>query len=368
VRSPEARSHPRVANVKKSSDSDVSRLHPVIVAANWLQEEGRDLPDGAARVLVALANHANAEGVCWPSLRRLAECVNASESKVTRALDGLLAHPRTIVVRKFRRRGTPIYQLQLASQFQGSADLLTLTESQGSADSPSLEAQGSAIFRKLELTQGSADSPTRSSKERTFPVTATETTAAAPPVCEQTALGLAPVLTLVPLQTPRPSAADSPSPERSGLVNVEPSKELALNYAPMAKELFTYWQLRCGHPRAQLTKQRLAALEARLREEPGDTTAKVAGLKRAVDGAVLDPWYNGSENGRKLWDFENVFVHAGRNRIEKLQGSADRYRDGLPKKLLRGQNQEVAQAFLAARKATAQEVMPPVHWSPKGGN
>jgi hypothetical protein len=132
----------------------------------------------------------------------------------------------------------------------------------------------------------------------------------------------------------------------------DPVLALALSYGSMADEVFSYFQLRLEHPRAQLTADRKRVLEARLREEPGDTAQKVAGLKKAIDGAVLDPWYNGAETGRKLWDFDNVFVNKGRNRIEKLQASFDKYKGGggTPPPALRGKNQAVSAAFLAAKK------------------
>ena len=58
---------------------------------------------------------------------------------------------------------------------------------------------------------------------------------------------------------------------------------------------------------------------ARLREEPGDVAAKLAGLRLAVDGAMSDPFFNGSETGRTYLDFDNLFVNKDRDRIEKLQ-------------------------------------------------
>jgi hypothetical protein len=116
--------------------------------------------------------------------------------------------------------------------------------------------------------------------------------------------------------------------------------------APSARsgeeEVFAYWQERTGKKRAQLTDARKAILKARLREEPDG----VEGLKLAVDGAVRDPFWNGSENGKQLWDFENIFVHQGRNRIETLQGKANGANMALiPRKPLLSEDPDV-QAFL----------------------
>jgi len=83
-------------------------------------------------------------------------------------------------------------------------------------------------------------------------------------------------------------------------------------------EVFAYWRVRCGRAKATWTQDRKAVLARRLSEEPEG----IAGLKLAVDGAVADPLFNGSEKGTRYWDFENVFVHQGRNRIEKLQAAA----------------------------------------------
>ncbi|KKL97806.1 hypothetical protein LCGC14_1830740 [marine sediment metagenome] len=89
-----------------------------------------------------------------------------------------------------------------------------------------------------------------------------------------------------------------------------------------ARELFQYWRHAVGKPGSVWTDKRGRVLIARLREEPGDLAAKLAGLKLAVDGALVDPLHNGTEKGRKLLGFENIFVHQGRDRIEKLQQSA----------------------------------------------
>jgi hypothetical protein len=89
--------------------------------------------------------------------------------------------------------------------------------------------------------------------------------------------------------------------------------------ATAVEEVFTYWKDRCEHPRATLTEQRRRTLGARLKEEPDGAE----GLKRAVDGAVLDPWYAGeNDTGKRYWGFENIFRN--RDRIEKLQASRDR--------------------------------------------
>lgn len=109
------------------------------------------------------------------------------------------------------------------------------------------------------------------------------------------------------------------------------------------REIFDYWRERTGHKKAQFTPRRRAQLKVRLKEEPEG----VAGLKLAVDGAILDPWYNGSRNGHQYWEFENIFVHEGRNRIEKLQNVVRR---GQPKKTTLKTDPSVQEFLRGAKK------------------
>ena len=90
-----------------------------------------------------------------------------------------------------------------------------------------------------------------------------------------------------------------------------------------AQEVFDYWRQRCGKEKAKWNGTRRGTLIRRLKEESGDPEEAIAGLKLAVDGALLDPFYSGeNETGSIYYGFENLFVHKGRNRIEKLQGVA----------------------------------------------
>lgn len=105
-------------------------------------------------------------------------------------------------------------------------------------------------------------------------------------------------------------------------LEVPPSEDVVALEAKAAREVFDYWRARVSKPGSQWTPERLRVIKARMKEEPGTLADKIAGLKLAVDGAATDPFFNGSENGNELLGFENVFVHQGRNRIEKLQGLA----------------------------------------------
>jgi hypothetical protein len=76
-----------------------------------------------------------------------------------------------------------------------------------------------------------------------------------------------------------------------------------------ARRLFTYWQERCGHDTAKLTRDRRRKLEARLREGYSEQQ-----IRQAIDGAALRPFVNDAgkrfddlelicRNGSKLEDF-----------------------------------------------------------------
>jgi uncharacterized protein YdaU (DUF1376 family) len=116
--------------------------------------------------------------------------------------------------------------------------------------------------------------------------------------------------------------------EASGLqltivkANDVPASARTLNESQAAHLVFDFWRARTGQTRAQWTEERRKRLVSRLREEPGDMAAKVRGLCLAVEGALRDPLFNGSEKGTAYLGFENLFVHKGRDRIEKLQRAA----------------------------------------------
>ena len=76
-----------------------------------------------------------------------------------------------------------------------------------------------------------------------------------------------------------------------------------------ARELFGYWQERCGHQKAKATPERLRAIRARLRDG-----YSVADVRRAIDGAATGAYVDDRgkrhddltlicRNGSKLEDF-----------------------------------------------------------------
>lgn len=138
-----------------------------------------------------------------------------------------------------------------------------------------------------------------------------------------------------PSATSSPSSPSSPSATSAtsastddGLQNDLVEQKLDAIALSAVRDVWAYFTARCQHPRAQLTNERTKILRARLREEPGTTVERIAGMKAAVDGAVGDPFFNGSETGKQLLDFNNVFKHQGRDRIEKLQRLAQEQASG----------------------------------------
>ena len=70
--------------------------------------------DGVTKlVLIGLCNHANSDGLCWPSVSRLATYGNCSERTVQRCLAKLVASGEVTVMRKGGGRSATHYQIML---------------------------------------------------------------------------------------------------------------------------------------------------------------------------------------------------------------------------------------------------------------
>jgi hypothetical protein len=116
--------------------------------------------------------------------------------------------------------------------------------------------------------------------------------------------------------SPSPSPSMDTKERKNDLVGLKPDDPLIEG----AREVWQHWRLKTNHRQAVWTPKRSKLLVARLREEPGTVEEKVAGLMVAVDGALLDPWFNGEETGRTYLELDNIFRN--RDRVEKLQQSA----------------------------------------------
>jgi len=70
--------------------------------------------DGVTKlILIGLCNHANSDGLCWPSVSRLATYGNCSERTVQRCLAKLVASGEVAVMRKGGGRSATHYQIML---------------------------------------------------------------------------------------------------------------------------------------------------------------------------------------------------------------------------------------------------------------
>ena len=118
--------------------------------------------------------------------------------------------------------------------------------------------------------------------------------------------------------SPSPSPSPSPTTTQTETAKVDSASRIDLTPLEAAVQVFDYWRKQTKR-HAKWTKSRRGFIEARLREEDGTLLEKVEALKLAVDGAVFDPWFNGTESGRSYLDFDNIFRNKGRDRIEKLQ-------------------------------------------------
>lgn len=79
------------------------------------------------------------------------------------------------------------------------------------------------------------------------------------------------------------------------------------------RDLFAYWQQRCGHPTSKLTAERRRKIEARLRE--GYTVAQV---RQAIDGAARAAFVN--DNGKRFDDIELICRNG--TKLEDFMGRA----------------------------------------------
>jgi hypothetical protein len=88
-----------------------------------------------------------------------------------------------------------------------------------------------------------------------------------------------------------------------------------------AETVFGYWAAKTGRgPRTLMDPTRESRIVARLKENGGD----VGELFYAIDGALVDPWHNGTTDGIKHLDIDHIFRN--RERVEKLANLRPDYR------------------------------------------
>ena len=94
-------------------------------AMSWAREVMPEMPEsikaGPRLLLLLMADYANEQGVCWPSVRRLADEMACSRSTVQRAIEALVEHGvMTVVARKTPtgRQTSNFYRLAMGNDQQ----------------------------------------------------------------------------------------------------------------------------------------------------------------------------------------------------------------------------------------------------------
>lgn len=94
-------------------------------AMSWAREVMPEMPEsikaGPRLLLLLMADYANEQGVCWPSVRRLADEMACSRSTVQRSIEALVVHGlMTVVARKTPtgRQTSNFYRLAMGNDQQ----------------------------------------------------------------------------------------------------------------------------------------------------------------------------------------------------------------------------------------------------------
>lgn len=97
-----------------------------IIAMDWARAQ--KLTHTRSHILKELANRADDNGLCWPSLNRLANDANLCRRTVIRCLNDLVA--LGLIAKGFRQGHSTVYRLQLhqAAQAEPAADPIDLAE------------------------------------------------------------------------------------------------------------------------------------------------------------------------------------------------------------------------------------------------
>ncbi|MFK4017265.1 DnaT-like ssDNA-binding domain-containing protein [Cobetia marina] len=97
-------------------------------AMSWARELMPEMPESVRAfprlLLLLMADYANEQGVCWPSVRRLSEEMSCSRSTVQRAIEALVEQgAMTVVARKTSagRQTSNFYRLAMGSDQQQQA-------------------------------------------------------------------------------------------------------------------------------------------------------------------------------------------------------------------------------------------------------
>jgi Helix-turn-helix domain len=213
----------------------------------WDQEVGGN----DKLVLLRLADHANDDGVCWPSQDTMHVKCGIGGRTVRACLAKLEAYGLISRTPRWRdgRRTTDLIKLLLVADPAGSqeADSATSKAAIPAGSKPAKSAGSQAANNDRNNRQNLPGNP----KEE-------------PPTTE-------------PLEQATSSLTQGKRPVKLKAVKVE----------DQVAALFAYWQERCGHSKALLDSKRRTKAKARLRE--GRTIEE---CRQAIDGAAVGAWVN----------------------------------------------------------------------------
>lgn len=358
VPNPGERSHAADANVKKAIRRRTAAL---LMAVDWLAGSGRTVSDSAARILIALASHADDSKP--PKREILATTANSTLRSVSRALAELLAHPEPIIARRFRRRGPPSWKfLRPGLTTQDLPEMATL---EGSQALPSVATLGtdqalppSATLNRPRVARNG--NPLDEQIESTAP----RTTEPASPGASRSSL-------------PPPAARDT--------VRTEP--EAAPGVLPFPRSgdgavggVETRTRTRRHPPRALVDVAKTARVVPWSAQACEDWSAAFGGTAPGGRiGKALKPLVDrdGWETVRRAWRAYLLEARSEGPKYATPQTFAEReygrLKHGPSRPAMRGKNQQVVEDFLARKRqegadvATDSSTMPPVDWAAKGG-
>jgi hypothetical protein len=198
-------------------------------------------------VLLALADWANDDGACWPSIPTLAEKTRIDRRSVQR------------IIRRLQ-----------------SEQLIEIEEGRGRGNQHRYTVQKATLRRLLDERKG--DFP--DTQKATFP---TEKAA----LRTEKATLVSPDPLEEPLVDP-PRGQDTPLPPKG--------ERRRGNYSLRVSAVFQFWQRRLDHPQAKLDEKRARLIQARLRDYTIDD------LKRAIEGCAASPFHMGENDTGHVHD------------------------------------------------------------------
>jgi uncharacterized phage protein (TIGR02220 family) len=224
-----------------------------IHAMNWAW--GHTLPPTEKLVLLAIADRANDDGICWPGQASLAKKVGVTDRTIRTAClslqeRGLLS----IAHRHGEGRQTNIYTLHMSQPENISAI-----------------ANRKSTTANRKSVQANRKSTTANRKQ----------------------------------------ASANTSEETSVVIHQKETREGSPS--SHAAAVFDYWQERTGHHQAILTDKRLKAIKGRLKQG-----YSVERLKAAVDGCLKSEFHQGKNDNATVYDDIELICRSG-EKVEQFE-------------------------------------------------